>query len=224
MRCSSHRRRPSRFGRQPLAGTVLATFAAVAACGNDGGGDRGGDVSPPRTATSTPEGTKSPRPTDSKSAEPSDSATHDDSAKPPTVSPGPPRCTRDRLELSLGRVSPGAGNLYVPLVFTNTGAQDCLLDGYPGVTLLDASGERIGEPAKRSGPERPAVELTPGKSAYATLHTVNKGVSDKPCLRPADRVQAYPPGSTWAMCTDADSFRVCGGVFEVSAVKAGRHP
>lgn len=135
-----------------------------------------------------------------------------------------PRCTHDRLTLSLGRISPGAGNLYVPLVFTNKGTAACHLKGFPGVTLLDASGERIGAPAQRSGDMRPAVVLAPGESAYAALHTLNKGISDEPCRQPATSVQAYPPGSTWALRTQAREFQVCGGTFEVSAVRPGSHP
>jgi hypothetical protein len=109
-------------------------------------------------------------------------------------------------------------------VFTNTGPETCRLQGFPGMTLLEASGKRIGEPAQRAGDMRPAVELEPGASAYSALHTINEGLSDKPCWQPADQVQAYPPGSTWALRTDGRSFRACGDVFEVSAVRPGRHP
>ncbi|MEU0215147.1 DUF4232 domain-containing protein [Streptomyces sp. NPDC006265] len=115
-------------------------------------------------------------------------------------------------------------NRYVPLVFTNRGPESCSLHGYPGVTLLDSTGDRIGEPAERQGPDAPTVTLEPGGSAYAALHTVADGVTDEPCRPRAAQVQAYPPGSTWALRTPANSFRLCGGVFEVSAVKPGRHP
>ncbi|MFE7900615.1 DUF4232 domain-containing protein [Streptomyces sp. NPDC057424] len=148
-----------------------------------------------------------------------------DGTTPSASSTTPPsRCTGGRLSLSLGRVSPGAGNRYVPLVFTNTGTESCSLNGYPGVTLLDSAGDRIGEPAQRQGPDAPTVTLEPGGSAYAALHTVVEGVTDKPCSPRAAQVQAYPPGSTWALRTPANSFRVCGDIFEVSAVKPGRHP
>ncbi|MBQ0983994.1 DUF4232 domain-containing protein [Streptomyces sp. F63] len=141
-----------------------------------------------------------------------------------SASAPPGRCTRDRLDLSLGRVSAGAGNRYAPLVFTNTGPEPCSLRGHPGVTLIDSAGDRIGEPAERRGPNAPAVRLEPGGSAHAVLHTVAEGVTDEPCWKPAARVQAYPPGSTWALRTPAESFRVCGDVFEVRAVEPGKRP
>ncbi|WP_053762889.1 DUF4232 domain-containing protein [Streptomyces sp. AS58] len=142
----------------------------------------------------------------------------------PTADASAVRCTRDRLSLSVGRLSAGAGNRYLPLVFTNTGSESCSLRGHPGVTLLDASGERIGEPAEREGRVFPAVTLEPDASAYASLHTVADGVTDAPCQPPATTVQAYPPGSTWALRAPVRSFQVCGDVFEVSAVRPGEHP
>ncbi|MGW5969635.1 DUF4232 domain-containing protein [Streptomyces sp. NPDC055186] len=72
------------------------------------------------------------------------------------------RCTRDRPALFLGRISPGAGNPYAPLVFTHTSPAACHLKGFRSVTLLDVWGERIGDPAQRSGDMRPAVVLAPG--------------------------------------------------------------
>ncbi|MVO87595.1 DUF4232 domain-containing protein [Streptomyces sp. p1417] len=135
-----------------------------------------------------------------------------------------PRCTADHLALSLGRGDAGAGNRYVPLVFTNTGTTACALRGYPGVSMLDASGERIGHPAKRSGSALPPVELAPGRHAYAALHTVARGLTDKPCWPRAQRVNVYPPGSKQYLRAPARSFEVCGNTFDVSAVAPGKHP
>ncbi|WP_019708900.1 DUF4232 domain-containing protein [Streptomyces xinghaiensis] len=204
-----------RFRPAPLGAVVLSVLAMATACGNDS--------APP------PSGPGSAHPTgaasDSRPATgPSPAGTSAEPSVPGTTHAGTPRCTRGDLGLSLGRVSPGAGNLYAPLVFTNTGSGACTLRGFPGVTLLDGTGDRIGAPAERQGETYPAVVLTSGDSAYAALHTVNEGVSDEPCREPADRVQAYPPGSTWALRADARGFTVCGGVFEVSAVRPGTGP
>ncbi|MER6619211.1 DUF4232 domain-containing protein [Streptomyces sp. NPDC000931] len=211
-----------RLRRGPLGAVVLVTLTALTACGGEGVTTSAS--SPPGTSTGTVSAVTSSASAD---ATPGPAAPSSSRNTPP-VSPDPsgdaPRCTRDRLALSLGRVSPGAGNLYAPLVFTNKGTGACHLKGFPGVTLLDASGERIGAPAQRSGDMRPAVVLAPGESAYAALHTLNKGISDEPCRRPAASVQAYPPGSTWALRTPARAFQVCGGTFEVSAVRPGSHP
>lgn len=214
--------RVPRLRRGPLGAVVLVTLAALTACGGEGVTTSA--PSPPGTSTGTATTVTSSASAD---ATPGPAAPSS-SRNTPSVSPDPPgdapRCTRGRLALSLGRVSPGAGNLHAPLVFTNKGTAACHLKGFPGVTLLDASGERIGAPAQRSGDMRPAVVLAPGESAYAALHTLNKGTSDEPCRRPAASVQAYPPGSTWALRTPARAFQVCGGTFEVSAVRPGSHP
>ncbi|WSW21583.1 DUF4232 domain-containing protein [Streptomyces phaeochromogenes] len=197
-------KRPTRTGLA-IAGLALA----AAACGNDG------------TAPSAPSTTPAASPTGSAP----DTPTTPPPSDGPTSSTAPlARCTRGHLDLSLGRVSPGAGNRYTPLVFTNAGEEPCSLQGYPGVTLLDTSGKRIGESSERRGPTAPAVALESGGSAYAALHTVAPGVTDKPCWKPAAQIQAYPPGSTWALRTPAASFRVCGDIFEVSTVKPGSHP
>lgn len=206
-----------RFRPAPLGAVVLSVLAMATACGNDSAPSPSGTGSAhPTAAASDSRPATGPSPAGT-STEPSVSGSG-------TTHAGTPRCTRGHLGLSLGRVSPGAGNLYAPLVFTNTGSGACTLRGFPGVTLLDGTGHRIGAPAKREGDRYPAVVLATGDSAYAALHTVNKGVSDQPCRKPADRVQAYPPGSTWALRADARGFTVCGGVFEVSAVRPGTGP
>lgn len=216
---SDHPRRHSRRARPGSLGALTVTaLAMLAACGgNDAASPSGGETS---TAVTTPAPTATADADAGTTASPGPTG-----GSPSATSPtGAPHCARGHLRLSLGRLSPAAGNVYAPLVFTNTGPTPCALRGFPGVSLIDGSGHRIGRPARREGPMRPSVELAPGASAYAALHTVNKGVSDHPCRQPADRVQAYPPGSTWALRTDARSFRVCGDVFEVSAVRPGRHP
>ena len=58
----------------------------------------------------------------------------------------------------------------------NTSTTTCEVRGFPGVSLLDGSGNQIGEPATREGNEGAAVVLKPGESASATLHTTNEGV------------------------------------------------
>ncbi|WP_151483940.1 DUF4232 domain-containing protein [Streptomyces albicerus] len=189
---------PNRQRRTRLlpAGAVVAGVLLAGACGDEG--VAGGPTTPRTSASSRP-------PTAGAPGTPSAPPADDGVTPPASSSAAPTRCTRDQLGLSLGRISPGAGNRYAPLVFTNTGSSPCSLQGYPGVTLLDSSGHRIGEPAKRQGPDSPSVTLKPGSSAHASLHTVAQGVTDKPCRRPAEQVQAYPPGSTWALRAPAHS-------------------
>lgn len=45
--------------------------------------------------------------------------------------------------MSLGSGGAGVGHEGITLLFRNTGAVACELDGYPGVALLDASGRQV---------------------------------------------------------------------------------
>ncbi|WP_157855867.1 DUF4232 domain-containing protein [Streptomyces aureocirculatus] len=226
--------------RSLLAALVATGTLVLGACGGDGD-DEG--KSPPTPAPADAASTASDPGTDPASApgtpEPADTPPAKSTAPPtgrtapPTSAPArppaqrpaaTPRCTTDHLALSLGRIDAGAGNRYAPLVFTNTGTTTCALRGYPGVSLLDASGDRVGHPAKRSGSMLPAVKLAPGKHAYAALHTIAPGLTDKPCWPRAQRVNVYPPGSKAALRAPARSFEVCGDTFDVSAVAPGKHP
>ncbi|QKV91090.1 DUF4232 domain-containing protein [Streptomyces sp. NA02950] len=130
-------------------------------------------------------------------------------------------CSTEQLKLSVGRKDVGAGNVYLPLAFTNTSTTACTLTGFPGVSLLDADGALIGDPATRRGPSHSTVSLPPRGSASAVLHTLNEGVTDTPCWKSAASIRAYPPDSFRAMKVAAHSFRVCGGVFDVEAVRSG---
>ncbi|MDT0546429.1 MULTISPECIES: DUF4232 domain-containing protein [Streptomyces] len=224
------RRRPPVLS---ISALVVGALAAVTACGSD---TTSGAPAPPGSAGKSHSATGTARPgTAAPSTAPpeADPASKAPSAAEPSVtteagSAAPPAvrriCSKDQLKLSTGRADIGAGNVYVPLAFTNTGAASCTLTGYPGVSLLDAPGAAIGDPATRRGPGRPTVVLKPGDSAYASLHTVNKGLSDKPCWRTAAEIRAYPPDSHRSIKVSARSFRVCGGVFEVTAVEPGSQP
>ncbi|MGA5560337.1 DUF4232 domain-containing protein [Streptomyces platensis] len=131
------------------------------------------------------------------------------------------RCTAENMSLRLGRTDIGAGNIHIPLVFTNNGKTTCSLRGFPGVSLMQREGSPVGKPATRSGAAAGAVRLQPGQSAHATLHTVSAGVSDTPCWTTAQLVRVYLPGSKEAMTTGTDGLRVCGGQFDVTSVKPG---
>ncbi|ADI05249.1 hypothetical protein SBI_02128 [Streptomyces bingchenggensis BCW-1] len=219
-----------------VSALLIGALAAVTACGAD---EDSGAPAPPGAAGASHSAASASRPG---AAEPGARA-HDSgrastpakapsAAKPSVATEGasgaPPAarriCSEDQLKLSAGRADFGAGNVYVPLAFTNTGETSCTLTGFPGVSLLDTPGTAIGGPAARRGPARPTVVLKPGDSAYASLHTLNKGLSDKPCWRTASEIRAYPPDSYRSMKTSARSFQVCGEVFEVTALEPGSEP
>ncbi|MEU5729247.1 MULTISPECIES: DUF4232 domain-containing protein [Streptomyces] len=230
----------SRSLRPPvLCALLVGALATVTACGSDtGGGDsaqRASSVtsassaappsSPSADSAGTSEGSRNERPASHTAQSPPPSAhpapSHASSSQPAAASGARRVCSKAQLTLAAGRVDVGAGNVYLPLVFTNKGATTCTLTGYPGVSLLDSTDAAIGAPATRRGPTHSPITLPPGGSASAALHTLNEGMTDTPCRRAAARIRVYPPDSFDAMKISARSFRACGGVFEVEAMRSG---
>lgn len=132
-----------------------------------------------------------------------------------------PRCQSGQLRASLGASSAGAGQRYVALVLESTSEERCTLTGHPGVTLLDAAGGQIGEPATPvPDMEEVQVELGPGDLASAILHTVNAGMSPEPCWPPSASLSVVPPGGTDAIEAEGD-IEVCGDTFTVTVLVEG---
>ncbi|MEW1862020.1 DUF4232 domain-containing protein [Streptomyces sp. NPDC088194] len=235
MRTTSSQSRRKAAGRHPLARTAPFAAAAVAmlalgaaGCGNSGkvsdtsarstspaaspaGGSGAaapsGSAAPGSTATA---GTVAPR-----SAVPGSSAPQSTAARPEVAGS---RCAVTDLTMRLGRGDPGAGQMYYPLRFTNTSSRTCVLDGFPGVSLIRGDGSTIGKPAGREGPRGAAVGLKPGASVEADLHTLNQGVNGDSCWRRPTLLKAYPPGSKDAMTLATGDPVVCGGTFDVGSV------
>jgi hypothetical protein len=142
-------------------------------------------------------------------------------SSPPRTSPSPsegtPMCAAGQLRVALGGGDAGAGQLYRYLVLTNTGSTACHVDGYPGVSLLDADGKQIGKPADRDPRAYSPVVLHPGESASDTIHTAN-GMGT--CQPASARIRVYPPGSRQSL-TAAGSITVCAGTFTITPLAAG---
>ncbi|MGW5349587.1 DUF4232 domain-containing protein [Streptomyces sp. NPDC004031] len=128
------------------------------------------------------------------------------------------RCTVTDLKMTLGRGDPGAGNIYYPLDFTNTTGHACVLNGFPGVSLLRGDGSVIGKPATRQTVKAAAVRIAPGQTVEADLHTLNQGVRDGGCWRTPTLIMVYPPGSTQSMTLATKNPVVCGDTFDVGPV------
>ncbi len=146
-----------------------------------------------RAATSAPAGAAAPRAADS-------------------------RCTVTELRMRLGAGSPGAGQVYYPLRFTNTSQHTCELNGFPGVSLLRGDGSVIGRPAAREGAAGGPVKLAPGATVEADLHTLDRGIKGDGCWRTPTLLKAYPPGSRDAMTLTTRSPVICGDTFDVGTV------
>lgn len=83
------------------------------------------------------------------------------------------------------------------LVLTNASDQECTVQGYPGVSFVDAAGTQLGAPADREGPAAPLVTLAPGASATADLRQTRAENYGPDCgLTPAAGLRVYPPEAT----------------------------
>jgi Protein of unknown function (DUF4232) len=190
---------PAGSSSAPAGGTSGTTAPTTAGGGTTAGGAIGGtDATTAPSAGSAPAGT----------------------ARPPAsaAGTGPTRCTVTDLRLRLGRGDPGAGNIYYPLLFTNTSDHSCILNGYPGVSLLRGDGSAIGHPATRTGTKGTAVRLAPGQTVQADLHTLNQGLKGDSCWRTPTLLKVYPPGSTDAMTLATADPVVCGDTFDIGTV------
>lgn len=153
----------------------------------------------PSPSTSAPSATSSAAPSPSTST-PSATAGATPSSPAIATPADTPLCTAASLAGALDSNGGGAaGSVYLNLVLSNSTSSDCILDGYPGVSLVKAgSTEPIGAPADRNvnAPSNGPITLVPGASASAVLqYTQADNYQD--CQREqADAVLVYPPEAT----------------------------
>jgi hypothetical protein len=152
-------------------------------------------TAPPRSSapTPSPDPTATQRSTGGPGTASSGSAGRSTAPATPSTAAATPMCATSQLTAALGGGDAAAGNLYRYLVLTNHSSTACHVTGYPGLSLLDAAGRRIGEPATRDPRSYQAVVLQPGGSASDTVHTVNQQGT---CLPASVKVRIYPPGNT----------------------------
>ncbi|MFI8003601.1 DUF4232 domain-containing protein [Streptomyces sp. NPDC086010] len=152
------------------------------------------------------------------------SPTESKPASTPSPSGGagaPERCAAGDLKPRLGSADVGAGNIRFDLELINEGDAPCSLQGFPGVSLLRGDGSTIGVPATREGGQGTLVKLAPGKSAHATLHTLNKGIKGPDCWPAPTLLKVFPPGLKDSLTLRSSTPVVCGDTFTVTALRAG---
>jgi hypothetical protein len=157
-------------------------------------------TSEPETSQSTENSPESPQnpenPDPSDASDPSESSEATESS--PEETGTTPTCATSQLDLVAGTPNSGAGSVFVPLEFTNTGDETCAILGYPGVSLVSAdTDEQIGAPATR-GPEHgepTMLELSPGDTATADLRiTRAENYPTETCdPAPTSGLRVYPP-------------------------------
>ncbi|MBW4094644.1 MAG: DUF4232 domain-containing protein [Acidobacteria bacterium] len=96
----------------------------------------------------------------------------------------------------------GAGQTYFNLTVTNTSSAPCILDGYPGVSLVgNGNGTQQGAPADRDAslPSSGPITLAPAAKATARLQYSQAGNYQGCTVVQADGIRVYPPSATDAL-------------------------
>ncbi len=130
-----------------------------------------------------------------------------------------PTCATSQLTASLGSGDAGAGNLYRFLLLTNHSKTTCELDGFPGLSLLQANGKQLGAPATfdRTIAYRP-VTVRPGQAVSDTVHTLNSGATS--CQGTSTELRIYPPANKAALVIPG-KVMLCGNLLSVSPFGTG---
>ncbi|HVB41224.1 MAG TPA: DUF4232 domain-containing protein [Streptosporangiaceae bacterium] len=195
----------------------LTVFAA--ACSSSGSGT----ASPTKTVivTTTPT---------TPSSSPASAATNP-AASTPAAPAGPAECTSPALHLAIGGGQGAAGTVYTSIDFTNVSGSACILQGYPGVSLVSAgsdAGSQIGADAKRNAVtvSRP-ITLAPGQTAHAVLGVANAYNFPASSCHPvaAHWLKVFPPDQTIALYT-AFGVETCASTarptMTITAVSTGK--
>jgi len=160
------------------------------------------------------------------SGSPAPTATVGTSASPtlssePSDRPTTPRCRTSDLAGSIVRTSGAAGTTYDTVALKNSSSVPCELTGFPGVSLVDASGTQIGQPAMRNSGSTPSsVTINGGSSGYFQVGFPNPGnFSPGKCSSDESKnLRVYPPGDTQSLLI-ATAQKYCPG-FSVSAISS----
>ena len=166
------------FGRR--AASVAAVAALAAGCGSVTHQTTPPTTAVPATTAATQPAATSVPPT----TVPASTTVATTVPSTSTTAPSPPvACESSALLVTLGAGGAGLGHEGIALLFKNTGSVACILHGYPGVALLNASGHEALQ-AVRS-PSGYLGGLTPGTTTPPTL-VVQPGDTDSALLEGTD--------------------------------------
>lgn len=155
----------------------------------------------------------------------------------PSPSAGPIQagqpCAGPQLRLERAASDAGAGNRYATLSLQNVSSQACYLSGYPGITLMNATGQNLvgvradqeRGPYLASDVEPPRVTLVPQGKAYFDLawNVVPREDQGETRCPEATRVRATAPGDTAAINLEMP-VTPCGGRVRVGPIRAEQEP
>ncbi len=163
----------------------------------------------------------SPTPSAAPTTAPQAPATSGPAASASSV-PGVPHCSTSDLSGSIAGTSGAAGSTYETLELMNHSSAPCTLSGYPGVSLVDASGNQLGQPATRDTSRAVTVVTLSGHgSAYSVLRFPNPdNFSAGQCSAEATNLRVYPPGQTQSLLVPS-KHKACPG-FSVNALSSSK--
>ena len=172
---------------------------ALAACGHS------------TVKTSSPPSTTARRRTTTTTAATTVAPTTSPALTTPASAPsGTPACTSAQITTTSSANS-GMGHIGIVLVFRNSSAQACHLEGYPGTAALDAQGRQVVQ-AQRTlngsfqalppGVGPPTVTLAPGQFASAFLEGTDVPVNGATSCPQYPKLLVTPPNTTVSVLID----------------------
>jgi len=208
---------PVSVARRALAASLLGSAAVLAAACSSSSTSSTAAASPSVTATATPSPSAS---TSAPAATPTTSA--------PTAELT--QCSTSALRVSAGTSQGAAGTIYTNIDFKNVSSSSCVLQGYPGVSLVSAgsnAGSQIGADAKRESttPIRP-ITLAPGQTAHAMLGVAEAGNFPTSSCNPvmAHWLKVFPPdqfSAAYAPFTTQTCASTSEPTMRITAISAG---
>ena len=200
-------------GRRVLAAAACAAgAAALAACSS-------GTPSPTPTVTVTRSASPAASPAASSAA-----------ASTSAPAAGPPECATSGLRVAVGSPNGAAGTIYYNIDFTNTSGSPCVLQGYPGVSLVSKgsdAGSQVGADAKRNPVTAvKAVTVAAGQTAHAALGIAEAGNFTASDCHPvtAHWLKVFPPNqftAAYVKLTTQTCASTSVPTMHISAVSAG---
>jgi hypothetical protein len=112
----------------------------------------------------------------------------------------PPGCRSRALALALRSEGGAAGTEFYLVILRNRSSKACVLEGFPGVSLLDRKHHQLGSAAQREGAPGARFSVKPGRAGSATF-TVSGGACPNPGFSAYIRV--FPPNATVALSKPA---------------------
>lgn len=203
--------------RRMLAVSLLASVAALAAACSSGGAAA--------TPTSTATAAHSP------AGSGTTSASAPTTAAPTTAAPAAPaQCPTTGLRVKAGSSNGAAGTIYYNIDFTNVSSSTCILQGYPGVSLVSAgsgAGSQIGADAKRDAVTAVhPITLAAGQTAHAVLGIAEAGNFPAASCNPvtAHWLKVFPPdqfGAAYVSFTAQTCASTSEPTMHITAISSG---